>query len=88
MTQSKVHYCRNPSSGLSNLILHKTEWDRITRQTKPQENRLEQENKYLQALIEQSRAWMKNWPDTVEVRNDQLQHSQFIIVIYSPYHGS
>ncbi|XP_022823220.1 nucleoporin GLE1-like [Spodoptera litura] len=41
-------------------------WDRITKQTKPQEKRLQQENKYVQALIEQSQAWLKNWPDTVE----------------------
>ncbi|KAH9639597.1 hypothetical protein HF086_010004 [Spodoptera exigua] len=78
MTQTKIHFYSNPNSGPSSLILHKTEWDRLTRQRNPQEER---DDNYLQDLIEQSQAWLKNWSDTVEgcvAKADQKREQQRI----------
>uniref|UniRef100_A0A2A4JW57 Uncharacterized protein n=1 Tax=Heliothis virescens TaxID=7102 RepID=A0A2A4JW57_HELVI len=64
MTQTKILFYRNRKNGPSNVILHKSEWNRLKKQGGPPEKPLQLQNEYLNSLIEKSQGWIKTWPDT------------------------
>ncbi|XP_063895329.1 centriole and centriolar satellite protein OFD1 [Helicoverpa armigera] len=67
MTQTKILFYRNQKGGPSNVILHKSEWNRLKKQGGPPEKPAQLQNEsYLNALIEKSQGWIKTWPDTVQ----------------------
>lgn len=57
------------------LIIHTNEWHRLKNQAIPHEKSAENEEQsiYLKNLIDQSQAWIKTWPDIVEVSKHPLK---------------
>lgn len=53
------------------LILHKNEWKRLKQQAGPPvaPTQAPLKNAYIESMIEKSQAWIKTWPDTVQVRD-------------------
>lgn len=52
-------------SKLSNLVLHKTEWNRLKRQ-QCCDSQTSNKEAYIKSLNELSQSWIKKWPDTVQ----------------------
>lgn len=62
-----MQFHRNNTGGSNKLALHKSEWNRLKKQAVPPENPSKLENEHIKSMIEKSQAWIKTWPDTVQV---------------------